>query len=137
MVLHTEQIVVKKRRISYEKVKLCDANSFYKTKLKDKGSKYYSKFKAKDVKTGKDKNRILISIKIKYKDYKYEDKEDNVIIVTRYDLKTEAEIDAFIQENIQNFERDKRDEQAQELMDECDDSEHSLCPHVIKVEEYE
>jgi hypothetical protein len=136
VVTHTEQIIVKKRRVSFEKVKLADVNVTYKTKLKDKGEKYYSKFKIKD-KDGNDKDRMLISIKITYKDYKYKDKEDDVIIVTGYDLKTEAEIDAFIDENIRNFERDLQSDQLQELMDECDDSEHSLCEHVVKVEEYE
>lgn len=137
MVKHTEQIIVKKRRISFEKVKLADANSYYKTKLKDKGAKYYTKFKVKDIKTGKDKDRMLISVKLKYKDWQYKDKVRDTIIVTRNDLKDEAEIDAFIQKQILIIERNIQNERALELRSECDDDKDYICEHVTTSEEYE
>ena len=137
MVTHTQQIIVKKKRISFEKVKLADANIKYKTKLKDKGVKYYTKFKCKD-KEGKDKDRMLISVKLKYKDYKNDDKEDTVIIVTRYDLKDETEIDAFIDENILEFERQARDDRACDLRDECvEHPDGFMCDCIITSEEYD
>ena len=128
-----EIIIVKKKRISFEKVKLSDVD----IKYKNKDDKYYSKFKVKD-KDGKDKERTILSVKFKYKDYDGIDKEiSDVRIVTGKTFKDDAEADAFIQEQIKIFERNFRDERATKLRDEIEEVTGEICKSVVTSEEYE
>ena len=130
------EIIVKKKRVTFEKVKLCDVDITYKQKLKDKGEKYYTKIKIKG-KNNKDIDRTLISIKLKYKDYNGVDKEkSNVIIVTDNSFSDDVAVDTFIQEQIFIIERNIRDAEAARIFNTFADIGY---PHglVICSEEYD
>ena len=129
----TEQItVVKKKHISFNKVNLKDMKPEYANKLKDKGVKYYSKYKV----DGKD--RTIISVKLVYKDYEGNDKTEDCIIVTKNTFKNESEIDAFVEENITHFERDKRNDRASKLRNDIEEATGiAFCKTVFISEEYE
>jgi hypothetical protein len=138
MVLHTGIIVVKKKQVSFEKVKLSDADIKYKDKLKDKGDKYYTKYKVKD-KDGKDKNRTMISIKLTYIGYDGNPKEkEDVRIITGLTFDSEAQIDAFLEDQIRIIERNIRDQEATRMRDECEDAlSDKGCQHIVISEDYD